>query len=68
MDAKDLSQAEHEYFLDWRRKLALLREKDGITMTPNEKKLNFWRQLWRVVERRYKFLPIIFLILIFALL
>jgi len=29
-----------------------LQEVDGIVMTPYERNLDFWRQLWRVVERR----------------
>ncbi|VDQ16427.1 unnamed protein product, partial [Trichobilharzia regenti] len=28
-----------------------LEEKEGITLTPFERNLEFWRQLWRVVER-----------------
>ncbi|RXG70167.1 Large subunit GTPase 1-like protein [Armadillidium vulgare] len=35
----------------WRRALALLQEEDGIVITPYEKNLQFWRQLWRVIER-----------------
>jgi len=29
-----------------------LQEVDGIIMTPYERNLDFWRQLWRVIERR----------------
>jgi len=29
-----------------------LQEVDGIVMTPYERNLDFWRQLWRVIERR----------------
>ena len=28
-----------------------LQEKDNLTVTPYEKNLDFWRQLWRVIER-----------------
>ncbi|KAG0409833.1 hypothetical protein HPB47_013043 [Ixodes persulcatus] len=31
-----------------------LQEVEGIILTPYEKNLEFWRQLWRVVERRVK--------------
>lgn len=48
---EELDQMERESFLDWRRALALLQEVDGIVMTPYERNLDFWRQLWRVVER-----------------
>jgi hypothetical protein len=30
-----------------------LSEVEGIVLTPYEKNLDFWRQLWRVIERRY---------------
>lgn len=49
--AEDLQRAERESFLDWRRNLALLQEDEEIILTPYEKNLEFWRQLWRVVER-----------------
>lgn len=29
-----------------------LQEIDDLTMTPFEKNLEFWRQLWRVIEKR----------------
>ncbi|KAK3593256.1 hypothetical protein CHS0354_012346 [Potamilus streckersoni] len=48
---EDLSGSERETFLDWRRTLASLQEVEGLVMTPYEKNLDFWRQLWRVIER-----------------
>ncbi|KAB7496898.1 Large subunit GTPase 1-like protein [Armadillidium nasatum] len=51
MDAEELDASEKESFLQWRRALALLQEEDGIVITPYEKNLQFWRQLWRVIER-----------------
>ncbi|CAH8467571.1 unnamed protein product [Heterobilharzia americana] len=51
MSADALDNLEREEFLNWRRSLALLEEKDGIVLTPFERNLEFWRQLWRVVER-----------------
>lgn len=48
--AEELHQMEKEQFLEWRRSLAKLQE-EGILLTPYEKNLEFWRQLWRVVER-----------------
>ena len=44
-------QEENQSFLDWRRELALLQEETGAVVTPYEKNLEFWRQLWRVIER-----------------
>lgn len=51
MTAADLQTQENLSFLEWRRGLALLQEEDGLLMTPYEKNLEFWRQMWRVVER-----------------
>jgi len=49
--AEDLESKERQNFLEWRRKLAELQEEQGLVLTPYEKNLGFWRQLWRVVER-----------------
>lgn len=49
--AADLQRMENESFLEWRRGLAALQEDEKIVMTPYERNLAFWRQLWRVVER-----------------
>eukprot|EP00930_Biecheleria_cincta_P019261 TRINITY_DN14746_c0_g1_i1.p1 TRINITY_DN14746_c0_g1~~TRINITY_DN14746_c0_g1_i1.p1 ORF type:complete len:574 (-),score=117.09 TRINITY_DN14746_c0_g1_i1:88-1809(-) len=51
MEAEELVAAEGEAFLKWRRKLAKMEEQDGFTMTPYERNLDFWRQLWRCVDR-----------------
>ncbi|XP_055705805.1 large subunit GTPase 1 homolog [Phlebotomus papatasi] len=48
---EELQQLENESFLNWRRSLALLQENEDLQMTPYEKNLDFWRQLWRVIER-----------------
>jgi hypothetical protein len=50
MDADELHQKERDAFLDWRRNLSQVESRDNISMTPFEKNLNVWRQLWRVVE------------------
>ncbi|KAH0624309.1 hypothetical protein JD844_008013 [Phrynosoma platyrhinos] len=46
-----LSQAERDSFLEWRRQLAQLEEEQKLLLTPFERNLDFWRQLWRVLER-----------------
>jgi large subunit GTPase 1 len=51
LTAEALQQAENDAFLAWRRELAELEEEVGAVMTPYEKNVDFWRQLWRVVER-----------------
>lgn len=51
MTAEELEGLERESFLEWRRSLADIQEQDNIMLTPYEKNLDFWRQLWRVIER-----------------
>ncbi|KAL1265957.1 hypothetical protein QQF64_003984, partial [Cirrhinus molitorella] len=46
-----LQQNERDSFLAWRRELASLEEEQKLILTPFEKNLDFWRQLWRVIER-----------------
>lgn len=47
----ELDVMERESFLNWRRGLAELQENHDLLMTPFERNLEVWRQLWRVVER-----------------
>uniref|UniRef100_A0A914LRP5 Large subunit GTPase 1 homolog n=2 Tax=Meloidogyne incognita TaxID=6306 RepID=A0A914LRP5_MELIC len=49
--AEELDSLETSQFLEWRRKLAKLSEGSKIVITPFERNLEVWRQLWRVVER-----------------
>ncbi|XP_055502190.1 large subunit GTPase 1 homolog [Leucoraja erinacea] len=49
--AEELQLAERETFLEWRRQLAQLEEERNLILTPFERNLDFWRQLWRVIER-----------------
>lgn len=51
MDVEDLLKLEGEAFLEWRRVLAQIEQTEGVVMTPYERNLDFWRQLWRCVER-----------------
>ncbi|XP_063162273.1 large subunit GTPase 1 homolog [Candoia aspera] len=46
-----LNKAERDSFLRWRRQLAWLEEEGELLLTPFERNLDFWRQLWRVLER-----------------
>ncbi|CAK0878500.1 unnamed protein product, partial [Prorocentrum cordatum] len=43
--------AETATFLEWRRGLALAAQEEGLHLTPYERNLDFWRQLWRCCER-----------------
>ncbi|KAF4962241.1 hypothetical protein FSARC_9666 [Fusarium sarcochroum] len=48
---EELDSRERESFLNWRRGLAELQENNDLLMTPFERNLEVWRQLWRVIER-----------------
>ncbi|XP_070322312.1 large subunit GTPase 1 homolog [Odocoileus virginianus] len=48
---EELKQAEKDNFLEWRRQLVWLEEEQNLILTPFERNLDFWRQLWRVIER-----------------
>uniref|UniRef100_A0A671FSL7 Large 60S subunit nuclear export GTPase 1 n=1 Tax=Rhinolophus ferrumequinum TaxID=59479 RepID=A0A671FSL7_RHIFE len=48
---EQLKQAEKDNFLEWRRQLVRLEEEQKLILTPFERNLDFWRQLWRVIER-----------------
>ncbi len=48
---RQLDTQERESLLDWRRGLAELQENDDLLMTPFERNIEVWRQLWRVIER-----------------
>lgn len=47
----EIERQENLAFLDWRRQLANLSEQQEILLTPFERNIEVWRQLWRVVER-----------------
>ncbi|KAK5134868.1 hypothetical protein LTR08_005958 [Meristemomyces frigidus] len=49
--AQELDARERQSLLDWRRGLAELQEVDDMLLTPFERNLEVWRQLWRVIER-----------------
>ncbi|KAI3638135.1 hypothetical protein MIR68_003746 [Amoeboaphelidium protococcarum] len=49
--ADELDRNERDSFLEWRKSLAVLEEEKKMLMTPYERNLEVWRQLWRVVER-----------------
>ncbi|KAL2331875.1 hypothetical protein Fmac_019456 [Flemingia macrophylla] len=51
MSVEELDDNEKQAFLIWRRSLARLEENEKLVLTPFEKNLDIWRQLWRVVER-----------------
>lgn len=48
---EELQAREKADFLEWRRGLVKAEEMNKVTMTPYEKNLDVWRQLWRVLEK-----------------
>ncbi|VEL25026.1 unnamed protein product [Protopolystoma xenopodis] len=48
---EELNLLEKDAFLAWRRELSRIEESHTGVITPYEKNLEFWRQLWRVIER-----------------
>lgn len=48
---EQLDELEKLSFLAWRKKLAKIQENDTLILTPFEKNIEVWRQLWRVIER-----------------
>lgn len=51
MSAMDVKASEDAAFLNWRRNLADIEENEGVVLSPFERNVDFWRQLWRTVER-----------------
>lgn len=47
----ELDKRERAAFLHWRRSLADLQENKDLLLTPFERNIEVWRQLWRVAER-----------------
>ncbi|KAH8664219.1 hypothetical protein BX600DRAFT_295081 [Xylariales sp. PMI_506] len=56
---EQLDLLERESFLNWRRGLAELQESNDLLMTPFERNLEVWRQLWRVIERSHLVVQIV---------
>jgi large subunit GTPase 1 len=48
---QQLIESEKREFLNWRRSLVFLEEDQNLLLTPYERNIEIWRQLWRVVEK-----------------
>lgn len=59
MTTPELEQQEKAAFLEWRRGLAVLQEEEKLLLTPFERNLEVWRQLWRVLERSHLVVQIV---------
>ena len=51
MTKEQLHQLENEEFLAWRSNLAEIEDTQDLLMTPFEKNLSVWKELWRVIEK-----------------
>eukprot|EP00835_Amoeboradix_gromovi_P002456 NODE_140_length_17926_cov_0.139620.p2 type:complete len:489 gc:universal NODE_140_length_17926_cov_0.139620:15829-17295(+) len=51
MSKEELHSLEDKEFLNWRSNLAEIEETQQLLMTPFEKNLYVWKELWRVVEK-----------------
>ena len=52
MSAIEINEQENMAFLQWRRDVAAIEENNiKLAITPFEKNIEVWKQLWRVIER-----------------
>ncbi|KIM47835.1 hypothetical protein M413DRAFT_439514 [Hebeloma cylindrosporum] len=59
MTNAELDRKEKDAFLEWRRGLAELQDQENFLLTPFERNLEVWRQLWRVLERSHLVVQIV---------
>ena len=52
MSSEVINQQETMAFLEWRRDIAAIEENNvKLAITPFEKNIEVWKQLWRVIEK-----------------
>jgi len=56
---QELDDRERASLLEWRRGLADLQESNDLLLTPFERNIEVWRQLWRVIERSHLVVQIV---------
>ncbi|ORM39457.1 GTPase LSG1-1 [Babesia sp. Xinjiang] len=59
INANELNRIETKGFYTWRRLLSRIEDEEERVVTPYEKNIEFWRQLWRVIERSHLLLIIV---------
>ena len=60
MTREDIQMNENTAFLNWRRDLAQVEENNvNLAITPFEKNVEVWKQLWRVIEKSDVLLQIV---------
>lgn len=60
MTAQEIELQENHAFLEWRRDIASMEENNvTLAITPFEKNIEMWKQLWRVIEKSDLLLQIV---------
>jgi large subunit GTPase 1 len=60
MTALEIETQENKAFLEWRRDIAGMEENNvNLAITPFEKNIEIWKQLWRVIEKSDLLLQIV---------
>jgi large subunit GTPase 1 len=60
MSAQEIETQENHAFLEWRRDIASMEENNvTLAITPFEKNIEMWKQLWRVIEKSDLLLQIV---------
>lgn len=60
MSAQEINHNENLAFLEWRRDIASIEENNvKLAITPFEKNIEVWKQLWRVIEKSDVLLQIV---------
>lgn len=60
MTAQEIELQESHAFLEWRRDIATMEENNvALAITPFEKNIEMWKQLWRVIEKSDLLLQIV---------
>lgn len=55
-----INEQENVAFLEWRRDIASIEENNmRLAITPFEKNIEVWKQLWRVIEKSHVLLQIV---------
>ncbi|ANQ10597.1 GTPase [Plasmodium coatneyi] len=53
LNKETVNKYELEHFVEWRKLLSVVEEEEGYTITPYEKNIEYWKQLWRVIEKSH---------------
>eukprot|EP01101_Sappina_pedata_P001499 TRINITY_DN11581_c0_g1_i1.p1 TRINITY_DN11581_c0_g1~~TRINITY_DN11581_c0_g1_i1.p1 ORF type:complete len:571 (+),score=295.70 TRINITY_DN11581_c0_g1_i1:121-1713(+) len=59
MTIQELNKQEKAAFVEWRKTIQKFEEDESVLLTPFERNLEVWRQLWRVVEKSHVVIQIV---------